>query len=67
MMRSRDDANDTKLFELAEFVKNFGTVEKDEFYGELKTIYFFTEKEKNTTARNHSQRYLRKRWNSKNL
>lgn len=46
MMCSRDDANDVKLYELAEFVKNFGTVEKDEFYGELKTIYFFTEKEK---------------------
>ena len=46
MVCSRDDAADVKLFELAEFVKNFGTAEKDEFYGELKTICFFTEKEK---------------------
>jgi len=46
MICSRDDENDAKLFELADFVKKFGTVEPDTHYGEVKSIYFFTEKEK---------------------
>lgn len=46
MICSRDDENDAKLFELADFVKKFGIVEPDTHYGEIKSIYFFTEKEK---------------------
>ena len=45
MICSRDDENDAKLFELADFVKKFGTVEPDTHYGEVKSIYFFTEKD----------------------
>lgn len=46
MICSRDDENDAKLFELADFVKKFGTVEPNTHYEEVKSIYFFTEKEK---------------------